>query len=103
MYRMIIWKTGSGGRGEELKKEKEKVTTPHAGGLCGYICQWRNCHVVQSAKNTQRYFAEKKVNFHIVILKNLGAQDQELEKSQSKAGKGKEKGKAKDRLTEEKS
>lgn len=35
------------------------------------------------------------VNFHISILKNLGGQDQELEKSQSKWGKGKRKGKTK--------
>lgn len=48
------------------------------------------------AKKTQKVFCrKKKVNFHISILKNLGAQDQELEKSQSKAGKGMRRGKGK--------
>lgn len=46
-------------------------------------------------RKLKRYFAEKRVNFHISILKNLGAQDQELEKSQSKAGKGMRRGKGK--------
>lgn len=40
-------------------------------------------------------FQVKRVNFHISVLKNLGGQDQELQKSQSKSGKGKRKGKIK--------
>lgn len=49
----------------------------------------------QGQENSEGILQKKRMNFHISILKNLGGQDQELEKSQSKAGKGKRRGKGK--------